>query len=190
MADGIAPFACLCTCRCTHDFTQPSCVSLLIKVKGHDEMLFFFFFSSVSLYVSHSLGEACNHVAALLFYLEDASTKGLTELPAELSKTSLPMQWNQPPKKTVAPQPLCELAFVKAAHGTHLSDADLAKRCKRAEFDPRAPGDRQVSHESVKSLLDYFQKENLQTMQRTVSLLGHARRRGATGPRATTAAGS
>ena len=56
---------------------------------------------SDSLYVSHSLGEACNHVAALLFYLEDASTKGLTELPAELSKTSLPMQWNQPPKKTV-----------------------------------------------------------------------------------------
>ena len=73
------------------------------------------------------------------------------------------MQWNQPPKKTVAPQPLCELAFAKAAHGTDLSDADLAKRCKRAEFDPRAPGDRQVSHESVKSLLDSFQKENLQT---------------------------
>ena len=118
---------------------------------------------SDSLYVSHSLGEACNHVAALLFYLEDASTKGLTELPAELSKTSLPMQWSQPPKKTVAPQPLCELAFAKAAHGTDLSDADLAKRCKRAEFDPRAPGDRQVSHESVKSLLDSFQKENLQT---------------------------
>ena len=44
------------------------------------------------------LGEACNHVAALLFYLEDANKRKTEKLPEKLSKTSQPMLWNQPPK--------------------------------------------------------------------------------------------
>lgn len=45
------------------------------------------------------LGEACKHVAALLFCVENAAKKKLKKLPSELSKTSMPMRWNQPPKK-------------------------------------------------------------------------------------------
>ena len=47
------------------------------------------------------LGAACSHIAALLFALENAVSKGLTELPVELSKTSKPMEWNKPPKKHI-----------------------------------------------------------------------------------------
>ena len=52
------------------------------------------------------LGEVCNHVATLLFYLENARKTRMEKLPNELSKTSQPMEWNQPTKKTVEPRPL------------------------------------------------------------------------------------
>jgi len=47
------------------------------------------------------LGQACNHIAALLFYIEHHARDD--ELPTEKSRTSFPIKWNQPPKKTVAP---------------------------------------------------------------------------------------
>lgn len=87
--------------------------------------------------------------------------RGLTELPEEKSKTSVPMQWNQPPKKTVTPQPLRDLDIVKPAHGTELGDEDSGKRWKRAEFDPRSPDDRQLSATGVQSLLGSLAAKNL-----------------------------
>ena len=40
------------------------------------------------------LGEECNHVMALLFYVEDANKRKTEKLPEEFSKTSQPMLWN------------------------------------------------------------------------------------------------
>ena len=55
--------------------------------------------------ISCRLGQACNHNAALLFFIEQHVDN--EDLPTEISKTSRPMAWNQPPKKTVAPATFC-----------------------------------------------------------------------------------
>ena len=62
------------------------------------------------------LGEACNHIAALLFYLEDAKKKRLKVLPSTKTCTDQPMMWNQPAKKVITPLPLQEIKFVKPCH--------------------------------------------------------------------------
>ena len=54
-------------------------------------------------------------------------------LPTEISKTSKPMAWNQPPKKTVAPECSSNMWFVKPNHGDF-----LVQRISRSTFDPRA----------------------------------------------------
>ena len=61
------------------------------------------------------MGQACNHVAALLYYMEHHVHDD--ELPTEKSRISLPMKWNQPPKKTVAPDRAGKMNFVKPSHG-------------------------------------------------------------------------
>jgi len=77
------------------------------------------------------LGQACNHIAALLFFIEHHVDD--EDLPTEISKTSKPMAWNQPPKKTVAPECSSNMQFVKPSHG------DLpVQRISRSTFDPRA----------------------------------------------------
>ena len=62
-------------------------------------------------------GAACSHIAALLFALEDAVEKNLKEFPVEMSRTSKPMEWHQPPKKQVDAVSLKEVDFVKASYG-------------------------------------------------------------------------
>ena len=60
------------------------------------------------------LGQACNHIAALLFCIE--SHAGDEKLPSEVSKTSKPMMWNQPPKKEISPARAQDMIFVKPTH--------------------------------------------------------------------------
>ena len=77
------------------------------------------------------LGQACNHIVALLFFIEYHVDN--EDLPTEISKTSKPMAWNQPPKKTVAPECSSSMRFVKPSHG------DLpVQRISRSTFDPCA----------------------------------------------------
>ena len=67
-----------------------------------------------------SLGQACNHIAALLVYIEYHAHDD--ELPTEKSRTSLSMRWNQPPKKTVAPDRVVIIPRNGTArHGTEYS---------------------------------------------------------------------
>ena len=54
-------------------------------------------------------------------------------LPTDVSKTSKPMVWNQPPKKTVAPECSNNMWFVKPSHGDL-----LVQQISRSTFDPRA----------------------------------------------------
>jgi len=46
------------------------------------------------------LSQTCNHIAALIFYIEYHACDD--ELPTEKSQISLPINWNQPPKKMIA----------------------------------------------------------------------------------------
>ena len=65
-------------------------------------------------------GQACSHIAALLFFLEDLKQKGTTTIPAEHSKTVTDklQQWHVPPKRDIAPKRLSDITFHKAAYGT------------------------------------------------------------------------
>ena len=100
------------------------------------------------------LGQACNHIAALLFYIEHHAND--PELPAEISKTSKPMAWHQPPKKTVPSAYASNIKFVKPCHGDDLQpSSQLLHRCS---FDPRHPQHRKINHSSVDLLLAQVQK--------------------------------
>ena len=62
------------------------------------------------------LGQACNHVAALLFYLEKHCSVDTESLPTDLSCTSMSMRWNQA-HKNVTPAAVKDLEVVKHSHG-------------------------------------------------------------------------
>lgn len=104
------------------------------------------------------LGEACNHVAALLFYVEDAAKRKVDKLPHELSKTSMPMAWNLPPKKHVEPSRLVDLDLVKASHGKDAAGGgeERAHKIQRWNFDPRCPKDRTLCKPKLDALLESF----------------------------------
>ena len=89
-------------------------------------------------YVLYRLGQACNHIAALLFFIDYHAND--EELPSELSKTSQPMAWHQPPKKIVSPECARNMKFVKPSHGdTPRSETQGVSEIKRSSFDPRLP---------------------------------------------------
>lgn len=103
----------------------------------------------------YSLGQACNHVAALLFYLEHHAHDD--ELPTEKSRTSMPMKWNQPPRKTVAPGRANDMTFVKPSHGDD-PDAESNKRLSRSTFDPRCTEHQTLDKQSLNKLLNQVKK--------------------------------
>ena len=67
-------------------------------------------------------GEACSHVAALLFYIEDIKRRE-GPLPSDKTVTDQLQQWHVPPQRTVTPQPLSKMEFHKAAYGKELHTA-------------------------------------------------------------------
>ncbi|KAJ8300539.1 hypothetical protein KUTeg_022058 [Tegillarca granosa] len=58
-------------------------------------------------------GEACNHIAALLFALEDYIAKGLKDLPQDQTRTDGLCQWNKPAKRKFEPQTVHNIKVVK-----------------------------------------------------------------------------
>ena len=57
-----------------------------------------------------------NHIAALLFAVEELSRLNIQQVPLEQSKTSKEMEWNKPPKKVVQLAPVSDIQFVKPAY--------------------------------------------------------------------------
>ena len=89
-------------------------------------------------YVLCRLGQACNHIAAVFFFIDCHAND--EELPSELSKTLQPMAWHQPPKKIVSPECARNMKFVKPSHGdTPRSETQEISEIKRSSFDPRLP---------------------------------------------------
>ena len=94
------------------------------------------------------LGQACNHIAALLFFIDYYANISAEYLPTDLSKMSKPMAWNQPPKKTVTPECSSNMQFVKPSHG------DLSLQIiSRSTFDPRCMEHRDVNQEKLDCLI-------------------------------------
>lgn len=61
-------------------------------------------------------GEACSHVAALLFYLDDLTSHAITTLPTDATVMGHPQQWHKAPKH-VDPKPLSAITFHKDSYG-------------------------------------------------------------------------
>ena len=104
-----------------------------------------------TLFLNHRLGQACNHVAALLFYFEHHCRIGTDSLPTDLSKTSMPMRWHQAPRKVVKPSAISDICFVKPSHGAHTSST--AVNTTTIPFDPRHPDDRTLDEVAKSTLL-------------------------------------
>ena len=95
------------------------------------------------------LGQACNHVAALLFFIEGHTHDN--ELPTEKSRTSLPMRWNQPPKKTKFAN---NMNFVKPSQGDD-PEVHSSKQIKWSSFNPHQPEHQVLDEHSMEYLLSH-----------------------------------
>ena len=83
----------------------------------------------------------------------------------ELSKTSIPMKWNQPPKKAVNPACASDMTFVKPSHG---DVPEASKSTGRSTFDPRRADDRALQKERLQQLMVHLEKT---TKHRTDTVL-------------------
>ncbi|XP_041368074.1 uncharacterized protein LOC121382615 [Gigantopelta aegis] len=61
-------------------------------------------------------GEACNHVAALLFALEDYVAQGLNSIPEGKTCTDKLQRWNQPAKRHVEPKTINKIIIYRPQH--------------------------------------------------------------------------
>ena len=77
-------------------------------------------------------GAACSNIAAFLFAIDDLIRKGATEFPTELTRTSQPCKWKQPPKKSVAAAAVSNIKFSSPAHGV-----EVKEKVAIESFDPR-----------------------------------------------------
>lgn len=58
-------------------------------------------------------GEACSHIAAILFALEDYIAKGLNQLPDDSTCTDRLCEWNVPSKQNVEPETIHAIRIVR-----------------------------------------------------------------------------
>ena len=107
------------------------------------------------IFVHCRLGQACSHVAALLFFIEYHA--GNEKLPTEFSRTSQPMKWNQQPKKEIAPARSQDMTFVKPAH-CDTKKEDKIECISKSEFDPRHPMHRTLQEDRLTTLLCNLQR--------------------------------
>ena len=105
--------------------------------------------------ILYRLGQACNHVAALLFFIEHHA--GHDKLPTDKTKTSKPMTWNQPPKKEVTPARAADINFVKPSH-SDIKENNKILKCRHHQFDPRQLYRRTVQMDSVTDLISKVRK--------------------------------
>ena len=83
---------------------------------------------------SFRLGEACNHIAALLFALEDYGKSHNDVYSESVSSTSQPCEWNKPRKRKLSPKRIDEVRPIKHQYGkvprmAAAPSTDLYKAC-------------------------------------------------------------
>ena len=74
-----------------------------------------------------------------------------------MKKTSLPMKWNQPPRKAVASATANEMTFVKPSHGD-VPRAETSQQAHRNTFEPRLNEHCTLHKESLDRLLARIEK--------------------------------
>ena len=94
------------------------------------------------------LGQVCNYVAALLFYIEHHN--GDDKLPTETSKTSKPMTWNQLPKRDNPVRVEDKVCQTKSQWSERIQQCKVVCCSK---FDPRLPAHRTLQRNKVTTLL-------------------------------------
>ena len=94
-------------------------------------------------------GAACSHCAALMFHIEDLKRKGEKCIPIDNTVTDKLQQWHIPPKRTVQPQLIKDINFVKSEYGK----VKLGPSEKKQNFDPRHTDDRTLSLMDVDTLI-------------------------------------
>ncbi|KAJ8318643.1 hypothetical protein KUTeg_003734 [Tegillarca granosa] len=101
--------------------------------------------------VIYRKGEACNHVASVLFALEDYIAKGLNEIPDDQSSTERLKQWNKPAKRQVQPMTIDKIEVYRSCCFVftvmQISRPEHGKKRRKVVVvdDPRPPADRSVS---------------------------------------------
>ena len=98
-------------------------------------------------------GAACNHIAALLFAMEQFSREKARELPEETSKTSKPMSWHIPPKKIVKPSAISDMTFKNITYDATKSVRRGTEKLQETSFDPRQVSQRSLSQDSLTRLM-------------------------------------
>ncbi|XP_033730700.1 uncharacterized protein LOC117320144 [Pecten maximus] len=96
-------------------------------------------------------GEACNHVAAVLFALDDFVSEGLNNVPDDVTCTDRLKQWNKPSERVVQAKTVADIKVHKPKFGSK-------ERPKMTKTDPRHPADRTVNSEARKQLFDSIKK--------------------------------
>lgn len=107
-------------------------------------------------------GEACSHVAALLFAVEDFIANGLNQQSGlseveQKSVTDRLCQWNRPAKRNVEPQTIHTIRIVKQEHGKSLS---CRSTFDAIGFDPRQKDDRQINTDCKNTLIERLRSCN------------------------------
>ena len=99
------------------------------------------------------LGQACSHVAGLLFALEDFVARGFTKLPDGQSTTDVLCVWSKPSgSQKVEPKPLSDVTIRKAVSGGRKSKTAWEREQNVSKYDPRRPKDRPIDMDAVAKL--------------------------------------
>lgn len=95
-------------------------------------------------------GEACTHAAAILWALEDFTSRGYHSLPDNPSSTEILSKWVAPRNAKVEPKPLKEVQFKQVQPS---DDEPSRKRKALYDFNPVAPSKRHVNVDNLHRLI-------------------------------------
>ena len=91
------------------------------------------------------LGEACSHVAGLLFAVNDFILRGFRSLPDSQSTTDVLCKWSKPSEgRKVDAVPLSEVPVRKAVSGGRKAQTKWERDDPLSKYDPRLPETRRV----------------------------------------------
>ncbi|XP_070559916.1 uncharacterized protein [Ptychodera flava] len=94
------------------------------------------------------LGEACSHMGALLFSLENYIALGMIAMPSTTCTEKL-CTWKKPASLKVTPKPISEVQMLKIEYGKTIS---VMTNKTRENYDCRIPEHREVSRPHLKEL--------------------------------------
>ncbi|KAL5015439.1 hypothetical protein ScPMuIL_009709 [Solemya velum] len=105
-------------------------------------------------YCTAGAGEACCHIAAVLFGIEEFVSLGLYQVPDQ-STTEALSYWINPKGSKVEPKKLVDITLQQSPKKN-----PRTKKVKASRFDPRAPDDRVVNYQAYLRLISEMREAN------------------------------